>query len=117
MITIETAKKLKDEGLKWEPKVGDYYYYDSNYQMIKSEREAEWIEEDICNGIPGYYFAPKLDQLLMEIEKQGWQIELVKLARWKMTIWRVASGRSWLFTGETFEEATADALLWLLEQE
>jgi len=29
MIGLETAQNLKDAGLKWEPKLGDFLYYKS----------------------------------------------------------------------------------------
>lgn len=114
MISVETAKKLKEAGLEWKPRcLGDEY------------RTPEKTIGIICactceQETDGYYqeriWLPRLDELLAEIEKRGWQIELVKYARWRITIWKIQWRKQGLFIGETPGEVAAKALIWLLKQ-
>lgn len=105
MINPETAIKLKEAGLEWEPKVGDIVsaIWDPNgstgglQKCVLQERpiyglsweNGEWL---YCNGIinntpfvtplksnkdfKGVALFPRLDQLLVEIEKRDWEIDL-----------------------------------------
>jgi hypothetical protein len=84
---------LKDDGKSWEANEQET---DGYYQ------ECIWL--------------PRLDELLAEIEKRGWQIELVKYARWRITIWKIQWRKQGLFIGETPGEVAAKALIWLLKQ-
>jgi hypothetical protein len=34
MISLETAKKLKDAGLYWMPRIGDCYYKDDSLVVV-----------------------------------------------------------------------------------
>ncbi len=76
MISLETAQKLKDAGLRWEPKEGDCwcngmwmainYYLELVTGHLLVKKEAIWL--------------PRLDQLLAEIEKRGFDIDLMHFA-------------------------------------
>lgn len=73
MITLDTARKLKEAGLVWEPKTGDMY---AMYLPI-DKRYSEKTEA-FC-GCCGCYqdyrdlWLPRLDQILAEIEGRGYQ--------------------------------------------
>ena len=133
MISLKTARKLKEAGLKWEPQAGDMYHWESLtdgwemrtvqeceivnalYEIIELITEGEWL------------FAPRLDQMLAEIEKRGWE--------WELGILTLNDGRTYMidvaleelikteseewksFVADSPEEATAQALLWILKQE
>ena len=83
MLSIEMAKKLKEAGLVWNPDIGDIFFYDEDHwdslslnDVINGEFKGEildYIEEE-------WLFAPRLDQLLMKIEKLGWDIDLMHFA-------------------------------------
>ena len=71
MISLELAKKLKDAGLEWEPKEGDYILYpDGELTSILTCGDVAFEDLEGC------VFAPRLDQMLSEIEKRGWEIDL-----------------------------------------
>ena len=99
MISFELAKRLKDAGLKWKYNQSDCFYYklstsvnnlnNGNYTGIitytykypgnKFVYSGEWgfgfnldgekAEEEIDKMIKYNIFAPRLDQMLIEIEK------------------------------------------------
>lgn len=124
MLSLETAKKLKETGLEWEPKECDFYYRtwnpgcSSEYTCREILTEDE-LESGLCKGDT---FAPRLDQLLAEIEK--------------VFDWNIGSREFWpdkpkycmglfgddgqyikgQFYGHTPEEAAAEALLWILKE-
>ena len=121
MISLETAKKLKEAGLKWESKVGDCFYFNNtnNLWLIKDEFSNR---KEIKLGT----FAPRLDQLLSEIEKRSgrYKYELTGSRvyylsnnlkpKYRITI---QTDRVLPFFADSPEEATAQALLWILKQE
>ena len=125
MISLETARKLKAAGLKWEPQTGDWYCYEGKMQVIKYDSEAYAIKSDLPE-IDGYISAPRLDQLLSEIEKRSgrYKYELTgsrvyplsnnPKPKYRITI---QTDRVLPFFADSPEEATAQALLWILEQE
>ncbi len=90
MISLESAKKLKDAGLKWEPQWGDVFNIPSVFSdgitmlmdanMIESYRRKE-PEDNWPDAIFRYIWFPRLDQLLAEIEKRGWDIDLMHFAK------------------------------------
>ena len=92
MISIETAKALK--GLEWKPK-------------------------EVPEGI---YFAPRLDQMLAEIEKRGYEYSLNTSTVGNKEYFILVSKRNYGFLiNEAFrsnapEEAAAQALLWILKE-
>lgn len=75
MISLETAKALKKAGLPWEPKMGDWYYFGDS-----AENQSLFINPSEKEVPEGIYFAPRLDQLLAEIEKRGYDIDLMHFA-------------------------------------
>lgn len=95
MLSIETAKKLKDAGLVWNPDIGDIFFI-----------EEEWL------------FAPRLDQLLAEIEKRGYGWKLEKFHAYNLRRMQIYKINDLLgcFEADSPEEAAAQALLWILEQ-
>jgi hypothetical protein len=126
MISLETAKALKDAGLAWEPKIGDTYRQlsDSHLTLIYDANPVKeyWVKKSVWH--------PRLDQLLAEIVKNIWGCRLSVL--W---IEDFPTGYECLLsrTEETEEgkweefehcfdspdspdEAAAQALLWILNQ-
>lgn len=95
MISLELAKKLKDAGLKWSPKMGDFYH---DVDMV-------WL--------------PKLDQMLKEIMRQGY---LFKLSNYNdgtilIDFWKDDYNLVEGLLDDTLEDAVASALISILEQE
>ena len=131
MISLETAQKLKAAGLKWEPQVGDWFY---NHHGFVSPVSLDLVAEEHVpkiNEIVADYpnrtveFAPRLDQLLTEIEGSGYVWE-------SNTIWEKIESGEYVIKGYAFyiknctmnfkgfetdtpAEAAAQARLWILE--
>jgi len=126
MISLETARKLKEAGLKWERQIGDFLWS----QYTSSNRGVLLIREDENEEYPGdtiQTWLPRLDQMLAEIEKLGYE--------WELGILTLNDGRTYMidvaleelikteseewksFVANSPEEATAQVLLWILEQE
>jgi len=139
VISLEKAKKLKEAGLEWEPKQGDFYWFvtpdESRIGFVQNNRGAEGFKAhvDRCRGIVWctYVFAPRLDQLLAEIEKWGysWEMRTVidesqsvrfnakNIAYW-IHVWKTGhieweDGFKRAFTSPS--NAAASALLWIYE--
>ena len=77
MISLETARKLKDAGLKWEPQSGDWFYNNHGYVIDTTLDLLNEVTVLIDSFARSYanrtvVFAPRLDQMLVEIEKRGW---------------------------------------------
>jgi len=121
MLNLELARKLKEVGLKWEPKFGDHYIIpavfeeglhevmDTKQVMSYHKNPKEWEE-----SINDFVFAPRLDQLLAEIEKRGYFMDL--LGPYNTGEWRIILGGSVSdphFYADTPEEAAAAALIWI----
>lgn len=124
MISLEMAKKLKEAGLKWEPKFGDHYIIpavfeeglhgvmDTKQIMSYHKNPKEWEE-----SIRGFVFTPRLDQLLAEISKTGWKWILFGTGG----IWlENDSGAMEIIHDGPLEEGcltelTGEALLWIYE--
>lgn len=124
MISLEMAKALKDAGLEHEIQKGDWYWWNNKHNgtgapilLLVRDPEYDTLEE-------GDVFAPRLDQLLAEIEARGYWWNLIKQ--------KVESGKPLahielmkqgvyqetpLFMCDSPEEATAQALLWILMEE
>ena len=120
MISLETAKKLKEAGLEWEPQIGDWnHHYVFGIGIVTSESPPKVVGEN-------FTFAPRLDQLLSEIEKQSgrYKYELTGSRvyplsnnlkpKYRITI---QTDRVLPFFADSPEEAAAEALIWILEQE
>jgi len=143
MISLETAKKLKDVGLKWGPQQGDLFY--SNYMGGQewNKRLLSYADIVIYRDNPKYLkndwiFAPRLDQLLAEVEGRGhwcaimptnavgvdvsYFTELYRLGELSghlEAVWRKEADGFLIseFKADSPEEAVAAALLWILESE
>ena len=124
MISIDKAKQLKELGLQWNPKCGDWYKTDywptptlltadttrmdnkeinSRFERINKDDNTVWL--------------PRLDQLLDEIEKYNYVYSLIKvggLGKYNMIIKLQGSGSSSQFYHSIREDAFADALIWIL---
>lgn len=125
MIGLELAKKLKEAGLEWEPQRGDWYYFGD-------DGELHLLRVATPRPVPEVvYSAPRLDQLLAEIEKWGysWEMRTVidesqsvrfnakNIAYW-IHVWKTGhieweDGFKRAFTSPS--NASASALLWILE--
>ena len=123
MISLEIAKKLKDSGLKWEPKFGDHYIIpavfevglhevmDTRQIMSYHKNPKEWEESN-----RGFVFAPRLDQLLAEIERLGWKYELRNdEAGIDYVCFVFSEGYNEYAHASTPTNAAASALLWIYE--
>ena len=136
MISLEKAKKLKEAGLGWEPQIGDMFYWQNgkDWGIIRLPSEdannnLDEIRDYIDEGF--WIFAPRLDQLLAEIEKRGysWEMRTVidesqsvrfnakNIAYW-IHVWKTGhieweDGFKRAFTSPS--NAAAEALLWILE--
>ena len=123
MISLELAKKLKEAGLEWEPKLGDHYIIpavfevglhevmDTKQIMSYHKNPKEWEE-----SIRGFVFAPRLDQLLAEIERLGWKYELRNdEAGIDYVCFVFSEGYNEYAHANTPTNAAAEALLWILE--
>ena len=124
MLSLETAKKLKDANFPWDWQEGDVFCILNSPQTgilnCGNERtvrgfglQAErW--EDVC-------FTPRLDQLLAWIEGQGYKWDLhtfdgyyeIQITEW--VDWRKTDEQ--IVKHGIIEEAAAQAVLWILSQE
>ena len=119
MISLETARKLKDAGLQWEPQMGDFMYNNGIIDCLDfSDMSFAAGYEDLTHqGDVG--FIPRLDQLLAEIEKQGWTWMLY--APNNDGKYGIDVGKGLIYhsnqtvMADSPEEAAALALLWILE--
>ena len=128
MISLVTAQKLKDAGLEWIPKYGDMCYQKYN-EGLKSEhiKLIAVVENSLtCSEI----FAPRIDQLLAEIEERSWYYRIdswtnpVVEMRYSCTAQKYHNEsiygeiiKTKQFYADSPEEAAAQALLWIMEQE
>lgn len=126
MLSLETAKRLKELGLRWEPQEGDFLYYhtygeESELGVINDSDMGENREESLDNIYTGeWIFAPRLDQLLAEIEGRGYEWDLHTFdGYYEIQIVCYFDGHKkkelTLMKGSP-EEAAAQALVWILEQ-
>ena len=111
VISRELAKRLKDAGLEWKKQEqGDWFYH---YEANKL---------DMIYGLRGvgsaYIFAPRLDQLLGEIERREYKykLEFVPVLD-GFHICSVKRGdKRDSRCADTTENAVALALLWILKE-
>lgn len=129
MIGLELAKKLKEAGLEWEPQIGDMFYFktfkDWGIDAINSEDVNNNLDETRDFIEEGFWIlAPRLDQLLAEIEKRGfiWALDVSatngnKVIGYAMNI---ATSLDWEeeeeFRSDFPEEAATEALLWICDR-
>jgi hypothetical protein len=122
LLSLETAKALKEAGLKWEPQLGDYYVADYDNGLGPTKPQVAKVAEFGEPG-PEHIWLPRLDQLLAEIEGLGywWQIEI----RDGAYICKVGlegfmpggNGDTARLKADSPEEAAAQSLLWILQKE
>jgi hypothetical protein len=137
MLSLEKAKKLKDAGLKWRPKLGDMFYYrrfgnDEEGEIAFADKEDVKNQDETQHYIEtGHWvWVPHLDQMLAWIGKCGYSFNIgsemvldTYTGEWKPT------GKYMCCCGHTgkdavgefkalfLDEAVAQAVLWILEQE
>lgn len=139
MISLELAQKLKDAGLGWEPKPGDIAI---ETDIAKNKHELG-IVRCLAKGENFYRFEltyltwgstvtynycclwlPRLDQLLTEIEARGylWSLHrsLFPEGEYTCEVAKIKGGYmdlpSKTLNANNSEDATARALIWLLER-
>ncbi len=119
MISLDLAVRLKEAGLQWKPKEGDFYF-DGIERMVV----PVYFEDD--NGYisvtGGYAWLPRLDQLLAEIVLRGYRWNLYTYAlpinnRMSYACEVFWGSLSFVGTGDNPENATARALIKILERE
>lgn len=103
MLDLDTCQKLKEAGLEWDTQLFDLYYRTYNQKCSSEYAKIEIIDEDElqeerCNGDT---FCPRLDQILTEIKKLGYDWKLVSIP----------------FQIQISDKTAADTLLWILNQE
>ncbi len=116
MLSIEIAKKLKDAGLKWDPKLRDPFYYreDDDWEMdVLNKQDMQEATSEVDEYIADWVFAPRLDQTLAYMEEQGYKVESTQDTCYifhpeKSSYWRE-------FLAENRINAAAEALLYILE--
>lgn len=122
MLPFETCEKLKAAGLEWAYEYGfpkDCVYYKGKLHEVDGPgadntfRLAPWgnyVKQDYIA------FAPRLDQLLAEIEGRGNFVNLsgpyVRYSKWSCRLGGSVADPD--FNGDSPEEAAAQALLWIL---
>ena len=139
MISLEIAKKLKEAGLKWEPKAGDWFYRKDGVRgFVTDANMGDWWavfppdgkEVAFCiEEADRFIFAPRLDQLLAEIDTRGYCFEISNMAisssKPRETLYSckvfpkkragVDDDDDFVAYDETLINAAASALLWILE--
>lgn len=126
MISLETARKLKDAGLEWEPKACDAYYWPSgvgDHPVLVMHNDFDLLKKE--QKTKGIVWAPRLEQLLSEIERRGWDWELEHswvgitgvITKVDKDGYQRESSERCGFNGRSPEQAAAKALLWILRRE
>ena len=117
MMSLETANDLKESGLKWEPNFGDMYWWSGETNVVDKHEQGH------ANTMKSSaVFLPRLDQLLAEIEKRecAWELSVDEADKPPYAICLSSTskeiGQKW-FQADSPEEAAAQALIWILEQE
>lgn len=113
MLSLELAKKLKEAGLCQTLKYGDLFYHGrENDKCIFGVT----VFDDSIFPPRRTIRAPRLDQLLAEIERRGYELQLhipcPSLALFSSNGFLLET-----FAAETPEDAAGQALLWILERE
>lgn len=125
MISLETAKKLREAGSQWEPREGDWYYHADKWGKILSPQPFLVDSRVLKHGKIGLsdIFAPRLDQLLIEIEQYGYKWDIGNLGSFRdddvcIGLFNNETRECVMqFFGDTPEETATQALLWILERE
>ena len=131
MIGVELSRELREAGLLWEPKVGDWWHGDHGVKVLSQSKFDKWVEwnktrKRLVWTHKGMLWLPSLSQLLAEIEKRSysWEMGLTTTkggplmpGEWKSGYWVeiFKSNKSvYLEDAGTPEEAAGKALLWIL---
>jgi len=122
MISIDKAKQLKELGLKWNPKCGDWYKADywptptlfTTDTLRLDDKEIENVIKNVKNNI----WLPSLKQLLDKIKEYNWTYALyseneIEIETRMEYISLIDRNRN--FEGEIIEDIVADALIWILK--
>jgi hypothetical protein len=128
MLSLEMAKKLKSAGLKWEPKQDDRVYCNepgfigktgticqAGYPFLGTRVNIALDDNSIAVFDSRKLInAPRLDQILAEIEARGygWGIDGLGYCQLFRSGYMVKVVRA-----DSPEEAAAQALLWIMEQD
>jgi len=111
MISLEKARALKDAGLQWEPKRGDWFSWRETQLIYDSYACRATAETEDCIWIPD------LDQLLAELRKRG----IMYVLEWSGGKHKIKiSDGVWFvgdFEADTPEDTCADVLIWILGKE
>jgi len=114
-VSITFISRLSDYELKFRGRWG------SGYSEVVMDRTVEDVKKDINNLIDRHFFAPRLDQLLIEIEKRSWKWQLRALTMSEYCVQLRASnilnGLIWgdgLYANSP-EDAVALGLIWILK--
>ena len=118
MITLETAKKLKDAGLEWSytnTKRGDFYlaeFQDGTEGIFTIGSDGQNVQSDIIV----FTFLPRLDQLLTKIDGRMylWEIKSHMYKKYTVFVFSKENIDGKTISADTPEEAAAQALLWIL---
>ena len=119
MISIDKAKQLKELGLVWNPKRGDWHkadYWPTPTLFIidtlrLDDKEIECVIENIKNRDDEVWL-PSLDKMLDEIEKYNYIFSLVGE---KITLFKKLN-LIIQFECDNREDSVADALIWILKR-
>ena len=119
-ISLDTARKLKDAGLKWEPETCDTYYWPRKFNnpVQVMHRDFDLLQKE--QDTKGIVWAPRLSQLLAEIERREYGFNLCsgfRDGKAGCMLWQDGYGPVKIVRADTWEEAAANALLWILERE
>lgn len=119
MISVDKARQLKESGLLWDIKYGDFYW-DDKYGEVG-------IVSILNDGIKREYirrtyliWLPRLDQLLDEIEQRNylWLVHNNDSSNEIcVVIYPPYPSNCIRFRADTPEDAAAKALLWILQRE
>lgn len=118
-ISLDTARKLKDAGLKWEPETCDTYYWPRKFNnpVQVMHRDFDLLQKE--QDTKGIVWAPRLSQLLAEIERRECWYSLARESggdNYSLLLWKAHCGIE-IFYATTADEAAAQALLWILWRE
>jgi hypothetical protein len=116
-VSLDMARRLKEAGLKWEPKENDIMVTpvpDDSERLVYTllPPRIVYVNQERCTWLP------TLSDLLDELEARGWVYSFGPMSDSKaICLWR----RDWERPTERFEaasneDAAAQALLWVLER-
>jgi len=128
MISIDKSKQLKELGLQWEPQEGDWYKPDYWYDpvLLKADTIRLTDKENVgrfkrISEDEKTIWLPRLDQLLIEIEKLGYY---PRIEKWDDSLYEcdpcingVKNEPGVAQVGFKWDQAAADVLIYLLEHQ